>query len=41
MLFPNERIGSESVEVVKIFGPKRPKLEELAFQNGLEIKGHS
>src|SRR5260370_29242375 len=41
MLFPNERIRSYGVEVMKILRPKRPELEELALQNGLEIKGHS
>src|SRR5208337_3815642 len=28
-------------EVMKIPWPKRPEFEDLAFQNGLEIKGHS
>src|SRR5271166_5169433 len=41
MLFPNERIGSNRVKLRKILLPKRPKLEKLAFQNRLEIKGHS
>ena len=40
MLFPNERIGSYSVKLMKILGPKRPECEKLASQNGLEIKGH-
>jgi hypothetical protein len=40
MLFPDERIRSYGVEVMKILCSKRPQLEEFAFQDGLEIKGH-
>lgn len=40
MLFPNERIGCYGIKVMKIFWSKRPQLEKLAFQNGLEIKRH-
>jgi hypothetical protein len=31
MLFPNERIGSDGVEVAKVGGPKRPEFEEVAL----------
>ena len=41
MLFPDERVGSDSVKVPKILRPQRPEFEQIAFQNGLEIKGHS
>jgi hypothetical protein len=41
MLLPDERIGSYRVKALKILYPKRPELQELAFQNRLEIKGHS
>lgn len=41
MLFPNERICGYGVKVMKILCSKRPEFEELAFQNGLEVKGHS
>jgi len=41
MLFPNERIGSYSVKLMEVLWPQRLEREEFAFQNGLEIKGHS
>jgi hypothetical protein len=40
MLFPNERICSDRVQVMKILCSKRSEFEQLAFQIGLEIKGH-
>ena len=41
MLFPNERIGSDQIKLRKILWPKRPELDMLPLQNGLEIKRHS
>ncbi len=40
MLLPNERVRSHREEVIEIIGSKRPELEELAFQNRLEVEGH-
>jgi len=41
MLFPDEGIGGNRVEGMKVLRPKRPELEKLAFQYGLQIEGHS
>jgi hypothetical protein len=38
MLLPDERIRSDSVKVIPVFWPKRSQPEEVAFQNGLQIK---
>jgi hypothetical protein len=40
MLFPNERIRSDSMKVFEIFCSQGPEFEELAFQIRLEIKRH-
>ena len=41
MLLPNERIGSDGVEVSVVCGPKRPEFDEVALQDRLIIKRHS
>jgi hypothetical protein len=41
VLFPNERIGSDGIKIMKILRSKRPELEQFAFQKGLKIEGHS
>jgi len=41
VLLPDEGIRSDGVEFMKILCSKRPKFEQPAFQNGLEVKGHS
>ncbi len=38
MLLPNERIGSDSVQVIIVFGAKRPEFDQLALQNRLIIE---
>ncbi len=38
MLFPDERISSDSVEFIPIFRAKRPELDQLALQNRLRIE---
>ncbi len=41
MLFPNEPIGSDGVEVIVVFGAQPPELDEVALQNRVIVKGHS
>jgi len=39
MLFPDKRVCRHGVQIREILGSKRPELEQLAFEEGLEIKG--
>src|SRR5437879_8080701 len=41
MLLPNEGVRGHEEEIIEVLGSKRPELEELAFQNGLEVEGHT
>ncbi len=41
VLLPNERVGSDGVEVIIVFGAKRPEFDEVAFENWLIVEGHS
>ena len=41
MLFPKERICGDSVKGREVLESKWPEPQKLAFQNWLEIKGHS
>jgi hypothetical protein len=41
MLCPDERIGSDGVQLVIVLGAKRSELDEVALQYRLMIKGHS
>lgn len=41
MLFPNEPISRDGVELTIVFGAKRPHIDEVALQNRLIIKRHS
>jgi hypothetical protein len=38
VLFPDERIRSHGVKIVKILRAKGPQLDEMAFQSRLEVK---
>jgi hypothetical protein len=40
MLLPNERIASDGEQVVIVFDPKRPQLDEFPFQDRLIIERH-
>jgi len=41
MLFPNERIGRDGIEVIKVIGANRPEFDKLALQHRLIVKGHA
>jgi len=41
MLYPNQRVCGYRVKVMKILCSQRPEFEEPAFQNRLEVNGHS
>jgi hypothetical protein len=41
MLFPDQRIRGDCVQIGKILRSQRPELKEFAAQKGLQIEGHS
>jgi hypothetical protein len=41
MLLPNQRIGSDGVQVVVVVAAKGPECNEVPLQDRLIIKGHA
>jgi hypothetical protein len=38
VLFPDERVAGDGVEGVEVVCTERPRLDEAAFQDGLEVE---